>query len=331
MKRLFSIFLSAFCVWSVAAKAPVNGSQWVDTDGNVINAHGGGIMYHDGTYYWYGEYKGAQTYRSPSVGWECYRTDLSGVSCYSSKDLKTWKFEGLALAPDTDNPNSDIHPTMVLERPKVVYNENTKKFVMWMHIDNYNYGKAAAGVAVSDTPAGPFEFIGAKRPCGNESRDITLYKDDDGRAYIIYSSEGNGTLHIARLSDDYLQPAGITTRNFIGQSREAPAIFKRDGKYYIISSGCSGWSPNEAAYGVADNVMGPYTLLPNPCTGVDADKTFYCQSTFALPIEGKEDQVIALFDRWNKTDLDDSRYVWLPVVFDSENRLTIPWAETWSE
>ncbi|MBR6745929.1 MAG: family 43 glycosylhydrolase [Muribaculaceae bacterium] len=307
---------------------PINGEVWLDTSGNPINAHGGGILHHGDTYYWYGEYKGKDTYRSPNIGWECYRTDFTGVSCYSSTDLINWNFEGVVLTPDPTNSTSDLHPTMVIERPKVIYNDNTKQFVMWMHVDDHNYWQATAGVAVSDSPTGPFRFIEAIRPNGAESRDLTVYKDDDGKAYLLYSSEGNATLYISRLTDDYLKQTGVYTRNFAGKSREAPAIFKNNGKYYIISSGCSGWSPNEAAYAVADNIMGPYELLPNPCTGVDADKTFYSQSTFALQL--KDGSFIAMFDRWKKENLIDSRYVWLPIDINEEG-ITIPWTPTWTQ
>lgn len=175
--------------------------------------------------------------------WECYRTDVTGVSCYSSPDLKNWTFEGLALSADPDNPESDLHPSKVIERPKVVYNPNTKKFVMWVHAESADYSKAAAGVAVSDTPTGPFTYIGSFRPNGAMSRDQTVFVDDDGSAYHIFSSENNQTLHIAELTDDYLLPTGRETRNFIGKSREAPAVFKRGGKYYMISSGCTDGTP----------------------------------------------------------------------------------------
>ena len=132
---------------------------WNDTEGNPINAHGGGILYHKGTYYWYGEYKVGKTVLPSDATWERYRTDVTGVSCYSSKDLLNWKVEGVALKAITDDPNSDIHPTQVLERPKVVYNKKTKKFVMWMHIDSPDYSKAEAGVAIADSPTGPFKYL----------------------------------------------------------------------------------------------------------------------------------------------------------------------------
>ena len=156
----------------------------------MINAHGGGILYHNGTYYWYGEYKNDSTYHAPGVEWDCYRTEAGGVACYSSKNLQSWKFEGIVLKPDMTDPTSDIHPSMVIERPKVIYNDKTKKFVMWMHIDNYNYSKAAAGVAISDSPTGNFQYLHSLRPGGEESRDMTLFKDENGKAYHIYSSKG---------------------------------------------------------------------------------------------------------------------------------------------
>lgn len=332
MKRNKLLLLGAWLLMTIApaqaADAIVPGNEWLDTEGMVINAHGGGILYHEGIYYWYGEAKGDFTYRSPGVGWDCYRTDAGGVSCYSSRDLCHWTYEGIVLEPDTTHTFSDIHPTMVIERPKVIYNERTRQFVMWMHIDNHNYEKAVAGVAVSDRPTGKFRFIESIRPNGQMSRDMTLFKDDDQQAYLVYSSEGNATLHIASLSDDYLHVTPHYTRHFVGQSREAPAMFKRQGKYYIVTSGCTGWDPNEAQWAVADHVMGPYTVMDNPCRGPHADKTFYAQSTFALPVVGT-DQYIIMFDRWNKKDLITSRYVWLPVRFD-DGALTIPWTDRWT-
>ena len=328
MKTLSLIIFSIIATSMCAMGSFTPGEKWVDTDGRHINAHGGGIMYHNGTYYWYGEYKGDYTYRSPGVGWECYRAESGGVSCYSSKDLYNWKFEGIALSPDTVNTHSDIHPTMVIERPKVIYNETTGKFVMWMHIDNHDYGKASAGVAVGDSPTGPFTYIESVHPNGQIARDLTVYKDDDGKAYLIYSSEGNATMQISQLTADYLKTVGTYTRNFADKFREAPAIFKRGGKYYIVSSGCTGWSPNEAEYAVADCITGPYTAINNPCRGKDADKTFYGQSTFVLPVYGVEDTFIMMFDKWNKVDLIDSRYIWLPIKFEGDE-LTVPWQDQW--
>lgn len=304
-------------------------SVWNDTDGNAINAHGGGFLHYDNRYYWYGEYKGDSTYRLKKVTtWECYRSDAGGISCYSSTNLTDWKFEGIALPSVSSDSTSDLHFSKVIERPKVIYNKKTGRFVMWMHIDSDDYTKAAAGVAISDNPAGPFTYLGSFKPDSGDSHDQTLFQDDDGRAYHIASSEWNKTLYISLLNDDYTKTTGIYTRNYINESREAPAVFKRNGKYYLITSGCTGWDPNQASFAIADSMLGRWKTMGNPCTGKDADKTFFAQSTYVLNTEGKDDVYIAMFDKWNKTNLIDSRYIWLPVRFDGE-KIEIPWTDEW--
>ena len=306
----------------------VQGEVWKDTEGKPIHAHGGGMLYHDGMYYWYGEYKTGET-TLLEASWECYRTDVTGVSCYSSKDLLNWKFEGIVLPAVKEDKNHDLHPSQVVERPKVIYNRETGKFVMWMHIDSPDYSKASAGVAICDSPTGTFTYLGSFRPNGQMSRDQTLFVDDDGKAYHICSSEENRTLYISLLTDDYLKPSGTFTRNFIDRSREAPALFKYNHKYYLLSSGCSGWDPNQAELAVADHILGPWRVLGNPCTGKDADKTFYGQSAYVLKVNDTENDYVALFDRWNKTDLQDSRYIWLPIEIGDGDAITIPWTEKW--
>ena len=99
------------------------------------------------------------------------------------------------------------------------------------------------------------------------SRDQTVFVDDDGRAYQFYSSENNETMYISLLTDDYLKPSGRFTRNFVKESREAPAVFKYNGKYYMLSSGCTGWDPNVAEIAVADSIMGTWKTIGNPLYG----------------------------------------------------------------
>ena len=96
----------------------------------------------------------------------------------------------------------------------------------------------------------------------------------------------------------------------------------------MITSGCTGWDPNQAELAVADAIMGEWTVIGDPCSGKDADMTYYGQSTHVLPVAGKADAYIAMFDRWNKTDLINSRYLWLPVKFDGET-IDIAWQDKW--
>jgi hypothetical protein len=129
------------------------GKLWFDIDGNIINAHGGGILYHEGIYYWFGEYKGEDSNNA-----------LMGVTCYSSGDLYNWKFERIAL-PVSDDEKSPIVCGSIIERPKVIYNKKTKKFVMYFHneLKGRGYHAAHVAMAVSDKPAGPYMLIKSSR------------------------------------------------------------------------------------------------------------------------------------------------------------------------
>ena len=308
----------------------VPGETRKDTDGNPINAHGGGFLYYNGTYYWYGEIKKGETWKVPNSNWENYRVNAGGVSCYSSKNLHDWHYKGIALAANTTDSSSDIHTSKVIERPKVIYNAATKKFVMWLHIDSQDYGYARAGVAVSDSPAGPFTYLRSERPNGNMARDMTIFVDDDGKAYHFYSSEENATMHICLLSDDYLSHTTQDKRILIDEKREAPAVFRYNNKYYLITSGCTGWAPNAASYAVADQIMGDWKMYDNPCSGKDAVNTFHAQSTYVLPVQGAANKFIFMADRWNKTDLEHSSYLWLPLTINKEGKPVIEWKKKWS-
>ncbi len=305
------------------------GAVWTDEAGVAINAHGGGMLTYDGVYYWYGENKEGRTWL-PEVNrkWEGYRVDVTGIRCYSSRDLYTWKDEGLVLKAVPDDPAHDLHPSKVAERPKVAFNATTRKFVMWLHIDSPDYQAARAGVAVGDAPTGPFRYLGSVKPEGADSRDQTLFVDDDGQAYRIYSSEGNRTTYISLLSADYLRHSGRYAKAFAGRKMEAPVVFKRGGRYWFIGSGCTGWDPNAARSAVADSIWGPWKELGNPCVGPNRRKTFGAQSTFVFPVAGKPDAFIFMADRWNKTNLPDSRYLWLPIRFEGR-ALRIQWRDAW--
>jgi hypothetical protein len=333
------------------------GQIWQDTDGHAINAHGGGILFHDGAYYWYGEAKTGRTFLPDcNKSWGGTRVDVTGVSCYSSTNLYDWKNEGLVLRADTNSADHDLHTSKVVERPKVVYNRATKEFVMWMHVDSQDYSGARCGVAVSDQPTGPFRYLESFRPNtgvwpmnvtaddkkpgatnalardfekGQMARDMTVFVDDDGKAYLFYASEENATMHVSLLTPDYHHTTGKYARIFIDRSMEAPAVFKRAGKYYMVASGCTAWAPNAARMGVADAPLGPWRELANPCVGNDADKTFFCQSAFVLPIQGRNDLFVFLADRWNQWDLPESRYVWLPLAYTSEGVFSLTWHDAW--
>ncbi len=345
--------------------------EWLDTDGEHIQAHGGGILLHEGVYYWYGEQRG--------------RGIPAGVRCYSSTDLYNWEPHGVMLEA-IGGEGTDLQPGCIMERPKVVYNAKTGKFVMWFHLElsGIGYWAARTGVASADSPTGPWTYHRSFRPhagllpvnapvqnvrqrdrwrervenagdnwerrvaagqkfledlgVGQMARDMTVYVDDDGTAYHVHSSEENRTLHVARLTEDYLNFSGEFARVLPGGRNEAPAIFKHDGKYFMIASGLTGWAPNTARAHTADSMYGPWEHLGNPCEGgpnphldLGPDKTFGGQSTHVLPAPGYEGQgkFIAMFDIWQPNQgLETSRYVWLPVTFE-DGKPVVRWVDRW--
>lgn len=299
------------------------GKGWLDIDGQPIQAHGGGIIYEPETklYYWFGENRNVLSDKAVS----------SGISCYSSEDLQNWKNQGIVLLLVEDDPNHDLHFSKVLERPKVIYNALTRQYVMWLHIDSRDYSYARTGVAVSDRPAGPYNYLGSFRPNGEESRDFTVFKDENEQAYLIYSSEGNKTLHITRLSPDYLSTEVEFKRLFIGQLREAPCVCRYNGYYYMITSGCTGWEPNAAQYAVANSMLGDWQVMGNPCVGLHADTTFQAQSNFVLQVAGRPGGYVFLADQWQSDNLSESRYVWLPIALSRADppTLEIKWLDNW--
>lgn len=370
------------------------GTTWVSTNGSTIDAHGPGIMYDQKTqkYYWYGEYH--------TGAWPA-----AGVRVYSSTDLYNWTDEGMALTmvksmddftndplisklyagrTDTLNVWADIRAGRIIERPKVIYNDKTKKYVMWAHIDgdkdpynnSANYGKAQAGYALSDSPTGPFIYQKSYRmdqaPPGQidyqpgnpgMARDMNLFKDDDGTAYLIYSSEENLTMYISKLLDDYsdvtgwhkdgnvdanVHPVRDTSYKGVhgidyvrvgpGTQREAPAVFKFSGKYYLITSGATGWAPNENKFSVADQMFGPWSAPVNPfirtsSSDPDPMTAFKSQSASVIPVDPAKGKFIYVGDDWNGgqfTTNGGAKYVWLPIEFGQGTDISIRWYGSWS-
>lgn len=318
------------------------GQVWNDTEGKPIQAHGGGVLLEGDTYYFYGEDKGLPN--TVVDGQVHERHPVIGVHAYSSPDLIHWTDHGVVLPSVADNPSHDLYVGSVLERPKVVKCPATGHYVLFCHIDSADYSRASIGVAVSEHPTGPFRYHHSIRPGGHDSRDLTVFQDDDGAGYIFFSSEGdlrsqdpnsgyrthwNATQRIARLTDDYLSVVDEPVTAFQNQFREAPAVFKWRGQYYQITSGCTGWAPNRAQWHVANSPLGPWKTGGDPCIGDVNGTTFDSQSTYVLPLPKRPDDFIFLADRWKALDLQDSRYVWLPLSMAS-GEPRIEWRDEWS-
>lgn len=345
------------------------GQPWPDQSGTHLNAHGAGLLEHDGTFYLFGEHK---------IAGKIGNSAQVGVHCYRSSDLYNWTDAGIALEV-SDDPASDIVRGCVIERPKVIYNASTKQFVMFFHLEmkNQGYHAARTAIAVASKPEGPFQFIRSLRPNaghwpmnmdqhlrskqfkletspsieqvvegvyaqrdyagGQMARDMTLFVDDDAKAYLICSAEENYTLNIHELTDDYLEFTGRYVRILPGGHNEAPAIFKHEGTYHLLASGCTGWAPNAARSATAPSIWGPWTPGDNPCRGTNPhnglgpDLTFGGQSTFIHPMPGVPGRWIAMFDVWTPDNPIDGGYIWLPLEVDpGTNQMVIRWRDEWA-
>ncbi|KAI0321793.1 galactan 1,3-beta-galactosidase [Amylostereum chailletii] len=293
---------------ALAQKVIVPGATWTDTSGTVIQAHGGGILKVDSTFYWFGEDKVLNS------------TLFHAVSCYTSTDLVTWARQTDALSPID---GTMISTSNVVERPKVIFNSATNEYVMWFHSDTGNYGAAMVGVATSSSPGGPYNYLGSFKPLGADSRDMGLFQDDDGSAYLLYASDNNQNFKITKLTSDYHNVTSVTSQ-LNGSTLEAPGIVKRSGTYFLIASHTSGWDPNPNKYFTATSLAGPWSSQAD--IAPSATRTYFSQNNYDLPLGSN---AIYMGDRWRVSVLGSSRYIWYPLDFSSGSPKIVP-ADVWS-
>lgn len=298
-------------------KKLINGTIWSDTSGNPIHAHGGCIIFHEDWYYWYGE----------------DRRDRYYVSCYRSKNLMDWEFRNHVLTMDSQTEPYRVRTKIQLqnedggkvnlERPKVLYNEKIKKFVLWTHFENgRDYTEAAAAIATCDEPDGNFVYHGYFNPYGYMSRDCTLFQDDDGSAYFISAARDNADLHVYRLTDDYMNIEALVHRLWQGEYREAPAVAKIEGIYYMLTSFCTGWAPNQGKYAAAPTMDGRWSRLIE----IGDATTYRSQPAFILQKDGHN---FYFGDRWGGAGEKyfDSSYVVYPLKLQNGQLVMEPVGE----
>ncbi len=294
------------------------GEVWPDDRGRHIQAHGGGILKRDNTFYWFGEDRARDNERGKRY-----------VSCYSSKNLMDWTFRNQVVKlADPEN----FGPAWVLERPKVFYNAKTKQYVMYMHIDapapggGGGYQLARVGVATCATVDGDYRYLKSFRPLGQESRDIGQFIDDDGSAYLIFEDRPAQGFHIAKLSDDYLTVEKDVC--LIRAPLEGGAIVHFDGLYYVVGSALTGWRPNPNKYATAPSLEGPWSEFRD--IAPPETNTYGSQSTMLVKVVGtKTTTVIFLGDIWKPRTQWDSRYLWMPLEIGA-GKLWLPEPREWT-
>lgn len=237
-----------------------------------------------------------------------------GVNCYRSSDFVSWERVGHVLSPQD---GTNISDSKIVERPKVIYNDKNSEYVMWFHGDNSSYGAAQVGVATSQTVDGQYSWKGNFKPFGNDSRDMTVWKDpDDGSAYLIYATNGNADFSIASLDSDYYYP-NESLYTFEEKFWEAPGVFKIDGVFYLIFSRQDGWTPTDNFYMTSTSMAGPWseaTLL-----APEGSYAYLTQNAYDIVIEGSK-QVVYLYygDHWSGNQLGSSTYAFHPTTHDGE-------------
>ena len=306
----FLLFTSALVVSCSSAKTPTagnlvrNGIPWFDDKGNIVNAHGACIVEDGGRYYLFGEWKSDLSNAFP------------GFSCYSSDDLVSWKFENVVLPMQNEGI---LGPNRVGERVKVMKCPTTGEYVMYMHADDMGYFDPHIAYATCKTITGDYDFQGPLLYNGEPIKrwDMGTFQDSDGEGYLLIH---HGIIY--RLSKDY-KSAEEKILNELKGSGESPAMFKKNGLYYMLYSGLTSWEKNDNFYFTAQNIEGPWKaqglFVP------EGKLTYNSQTTFVFPlVRGKDTIPMYMGDRWSfPHQASAATYVWMPLQVDGE-KISIP-------
>jgi len=308
------------------------GIAFTDTDGKLVNAHGGGIIQVCATFYMHGEYFLSTTTDN----------NFNGFSMYSSKDLATWKNEGIILPQQA---SGELGPDRKGERPHIIKCPSTGEFVLYAHAADVTYQADKEVVyATSPTVNGKYSYKG---PLTNASgtiaahSDMSAYADETG-AYVITESG-----HVYTLSNDchsWLSDKTVAVNCTSGGS-ESPTVFKASGTYYWIGSNKTGWRANNNFYSTSSSMTGTWTcqgfIAPVTDTSNDLsdERTWLTQSTWVQPVVGSKGTTYVYWgDHWYGTQdtsnpgkhNDQATYVFQPIVFSTSTKMLLPtYLTTW--
>ena len=220
------------------------GRKWLDTVGKPIQAHGFSVFWNEeaGLWYWYGENKEKTLGGKKNTVWHW------GVRLYTSPDLYNWEDKGLIIEPQPEDLSSPLHPTYCMDRPHIIYNKKTGKYVAWLKIMAGEVSQFMS-VLTADRFEGPYTFARKIcKPLDMDTGDFCLHADEkSGKAYIWFERP-HFQLICATLTEDYTAVTGEYSVHYDNllppDTREAPTFFERGGRKYLITSGTSGYYPN---------------------------------------------------------------------------------------
>ena len=303
------------------------GKDWKDTAGKEINAHGGCVVKDGEYFYWIGDKRS--------------KNNCMGVSCYRSKDLLNWTDMGFAVELEgaARDDYQDFAAGRALYRPKIAYNEKTGKWVLCVVWENDNVGEVGkVAFATADKPYGPYTLEAVKNTYSSRTRDQGIFKDDDGKLYYQACINGNSDMWNCLMTDDYLDMTETNTVILPKAKYEAPALFKVDDTYFGLFSGCTGWTSNRSRFAYSQDLMAEwkYKKMFTDKTGSGIDfcvddslkNTYQSQSAYVYKVNGDNEKLIYIGDRWNASNLESSKLIWLPINMRS-GYPTIRWYDSW--
>lgn len=294
----------------------VNGQLWKTEQGEVVQAHAPGFVRQGGLWYMVGEDR--------SHAWN------PDVNLYSSPDLVHWRFEKKIIRNGVTDRR--LGRSRMIERAKLLYCARTGKYVVWCHWESRDYSASEAACFQCDSVDGNYQLVWAGRPLGIKSRDCNVFVDHDGTAYFISTTNENQDLGLFRLSDDYLSMVEHT-RLFAGERREAPAIVRvpsakgsEECRYFMFSSACTGWAPNQCKLSYTTNLKSGWS----PLTDIGDDKAYRTQPAAILEVKGsRQTTYLYVGDRWMDPDLPSTKTIVFPIAFDG-TRCTFDYRERFS-
>ncbi|MBP5770459.1 MAG: family 43 glycosylhydrolase [Bacteroidaceae bacterium] len=242
-------------------------------------------------------------------------------TAFSSSNLVDWFHEGIILDLATDQVP---WATGNAWAPAIIEKEVDGQYKYYFYYSGHNpkNNRKAIGVAVADSPTGPFYDLGKPlvdhRPegvRGGQQIDVDVFSDPvTGHDFLYW---GNGYMAVAQLGDDMmsidsasvrvLTPEGGTLADY--QYREAPYVFYRKGVYYFLWSVDDTGSPNyHVAYGTSVSPLGPIRVAANPVIlQQDPQKGIYGTAhNSIIQVPGRDEWYI-VYHRINHNYLDKTK------------------------
>lgn len=239
-------------------------------------------------------------------------------TAYSSNNLKDWTYEGIVLDLKSDQVSwadgNAWAPAIEEKKTKDGY-----RYYLYFSGNPKNGGGKQIGVAIADSPTGPFTDLGhpmiTESPVGRGQQiDVDVFTDPvSGKSYLYW---GNGYMAGAELNKDMvsikkktlavLTPEGGTLQDYA--YREAPYVFYRNGLYYFMWSVDDTGSPNyHVAYGTSTSPLGPIKVATDPIVTIqNPEKEIYGPAHNSVICKPGTDEWYIVYHRINKHYLDKS-------------------------